>query len=159
MLGLQSCAATGLIKRIDSVDVDPSVFEGLGCLKDFVYDIDFIDNPSFEIHAARKIPHAYRQQVKEELDSMEKQGVIRKITEATPAVSPMVVVKQRGRIRICMSYGVTNPLKHWKKSHQKSTDLPYSANSIVRRASGRYSCRNALRSFSRLLHPGVAIVA
>lgn len=64
--------------------------------------IDFIENPSFEVHAARKIPHAYRQKVKEELDNMVRQNVIREVTEATPAVSPMVVVKQNGRLRICI---------------------------------------------------------
>lgn len=102
ILGLQSCDSTGLIKRIDDVAIDPSVFNGLGCLKNFEYDIEFVENPSFEIHPARRIPHAYRQQVKDELDSMVKKQVIREVTEATPAVSPMVVVKQRGRIRICI---------------------------------------------------------
>lgn len=102
VLGLSSCQATGLIKRVDSVTVNQEVFDGLGCLKNYEYDIDFVDNPSFEIHAARRIPHAYRQTVKNELDEMVKQKVIREVTEATPAVSPMVVVKQHGKIRICI---------------------------------------------------------
>lgn len=33
---------------------------------------------------------------------MVKQNVIREVTEATPAVSPMVIVKQNGKIRICI---------------------------------------------------------
>lgn len=33
---------------------------------------------------------------------MVKQDVIREVTEATPAVSPMVIVKQHGKIRICI---------------------------------------------------------
>lgn len=102
VLGLKTCEATGLIKRIDAVKLDQPVFTGLGCLKNFEYDIDFIENPKFEIHAARKIPHAYRQAVKDELDQMVKQNVIREATEATPAVSPMVIVKQKGQIRICI---------------------------------------------------------
>lgn len=100
VLGKNSCEKTGLILRVK--EVNRQVFDGLGCLKDFVYDIDFIDNPKFEIHAARRIPHAYRQLVKDELDQMVKQKVIREVTEATPAVSPMVVVKQKGKIRICI---------------------------------------------------------
>lgn len=40
--------------------------------------------------------------VKEELDAMVKSKVIKSVTEATPAVSPMVVVKQKGKIRICI---------------------------------------------------------
>lgn len=102
VMGKASCEETGLILRVKAIDTSASVFEGLGCLKDFEYDIDFIDNPSFEIHAARRIPHAYRDMVKAELDSMVQQKVIREVTEATPAVSPMVVVKQHGKIRICI---------------------------------------------------------
>lgn len=70
--------------------------------ENYEYDIEFVGNPSFEIHAARRIPHAYRNMVKTELDSMVKHNVILQVTEATPAVSPMVVVKQKGKIRICI---------------------------------------------------------
>lgn len=100
VLGKTSCEKTGLIMRVK--EINQQVFDGLGCLKDYEYDIDFIDNPKFEIHAARKIPQAYKNMVKEELDQMIKQKVIRVTTEATPAVSPMVIVKQHGKIRICI---------------------------------------------------------
>lgn len=100
VLGKASCESSGLIMRIK--EIRESVFDGLGCLKNFEYDIDFIDNPQFEIHAARRIPHAYRESVQKELESMVRQQVIVPITEATPAVSPMVIVKQRGKIRICI---------------------------------------------------------
>lgn len=66
VLGLGSCKATGLISRVDTVAVNPAVFEGLVCLKNIEYDIDFLDNPSFEVHAARRVPHAYRQIVKDD---------------------------------------------------------------------------------------------
>lgn len=104
ILGRNSCEQTGLVLRVKeiSIDQDPDVFDGLGCLKDFEYDIDFIENPSFEVHPARRIPHAYRSLVKDELDNMVKQNVIKEVTEAKPAVSPMVVVKQKGKIRICI---------------------------------------------------------
>lgn len=103
ILGKAGCELSGLIVRVQELkSKEKSVFDGLGCLKDFVYDIDFIEHPTFEIHAARRIPHAYRQLVKEELDSMVKSKVIKPVTEATPAVSPMVVVKQKGKIRICI---------------------------------------------------------
>lgn len=102
VLGLASCTKTGLIKRVSSIKIDEQVFKGLGCFKGFEYDIDLIDNPRFEIHPARTIPHSYRHLVKTELDSMVAQGVIRETTEATPAVSPMVVVRQREKIRVVM---------------------------------------------------------
>lgn len=100
VLGKTSCEKTGLIMRVKAIS--EQVFDGLGCLKDYEYDIDFIDNPKFEIHAARRIPHAYQQKVKDELDKMLRQKVIREMTDATPAVSPMVIVKQKGNIRICI---------------------------------------------------------
>lgn len=102
ILGRNSCEQTGLVLRVKEIITDQQIFEGLGCLKDFEYDIDFIENPSFEVHPARRISHAYRSLVKDELDNMVKQNVIKEVTEATPAVSPMVVVKQKGKIRICI---------------------------------------------------------
>lgn len=40
--------------------------------------------------------------MKEELDNMVKLKVIRPIKEATPVVSPMVIVRKNGKIRICI---------------------------------------------------------
>lgn len=102
VLGKTSCEQTSLIMRVKQITTNQHVFSGLGCLKDYEYDIDFIDDPKFELHAARRIPHAYKQTIKDELDSMVRQNVIREMSEATPAVSPMVVVKQKGKIRICI---------------------------------------------------------
>lgn len=104
VLGKASCEKTGLIKRVKEIRQgdNNSVFDGLGCLKDYEYDIDLVKNPEFVIHAARRLPHAYKDAVKKELDSMVKQNVIKPETGATLAVSPMVVVKQKGRIRICI---------------------------------------------------------
>lgn len=45
-------------------------------MRNFEYDIDLIDNPQFEIHAARMIPHAYREAVKKELEKIAKLNVI-----------------------------------------------------------------------------------
>lgn len=74
----------------------------MGQLKNFEYDIDIIENPKFEIFAARRIPHTMRDAVKNRLDSMEKNNIIKRQTEATPVVSPMLAVKQKGDIRICL---------------------------------------------------------
>lgn len=71
-------------------------------MKNYEYDIDLVKNPEFVIHPARRIPNAYKDAVKKELDYMVKKNVIKPETGATPAVSPMVVVKQNGRIRICI---------------------------------------------------------
>ena len=57
----------------------------------------------FAIHAARAIPFAYREKVKEKLDQMEKDGIIKSMEEkASDWCHPMVVVgKKNGDVRIC----------------------------------------------------------
>lgn len=107
ILGKRTCQELNLIQRpngqnIDYITIDETIYNGLGCLKNFEYDIDLIDNPSFEIYPPRRIAHSIRDQVKNEIDKMEKMEVIKKIMEPTPAVSPMVVVRQKNRIRICL---------------------------------------------------------
>ena len=55
------------------------------------------------VHPPRKIPFTLRQKVKEELDRMEKLGVIRKAEEPTEWVSSLVVVeKPNGKVRLCL---------------------------------------------------------
>ena len=121
ILGLASCEELGLINRVQSVSVNsdhvtPEVFKGLGCLKNFVYVIDLIDTPSFKIIPARRIPYATRDAVKTELDRMVNLEVIKPISEPTPAVSPMVIVrKNNGKLRICMDPTELN--KNNKRRH------------------------------------------
>lgn len=102
ILGRKSCEDLGLIIRVNELKT-ANVFDGLGCLKNFEYDIDLVENPQFEKYPARRIPHAIRQQVKSELDSMVKLGVIRKMdNEVSPVVSPMVIVRKNSKLRICL---------------------------------------------------------
>lgn len=58
----------------------------IGLIKDFVYDIDLVDNPKFTIHAARGVPFAIKGEIKAELDKMEKLGIIKPIDMPTPLV-------------------------------------------------------------------------
>lgn len=105
ILGLDTCEKLGLIARVKTLkesQCTDDIFEGLGCYKDYEYDIDLIENPKLEIKPSRRIPHAIREEVKAELDRMVKLDVIKPETEPTPAVSPMVVVRQKGKIRICI---------------------------------------------------------
>ena len=49
------------------------------------------------------MPLAYKNELKLKLDSMEKDGIISKVTEPTDWVSSMVVVKKpNGKLRICL---------------------------------------------------------
>ncbi|XP_017469225.1 PREDICTED: uncharacterized protein K02A2.6-like [Rhagoletis zephyria] len=108
VLGKSTCEKLKLVKRIETLTIDEDLFEGIGCLKQYIYDIDLIENPKLSICPARKIPHTIRQQVKEELDSMVAQKIIKPITKPTPAVSPMVVVRKNNKIRLCLDPSVIN---------------------------------------------------
>lgn len=71
ILGNKSCQELGLILRINMINVNNNLYNGLGCIKFFEYDIDLIENPSFTILPPRKIPHAIRNDVKKELNQQE----------------------------------------------------------------------------------------
>ncbi|XP_063361440.1 uncharacterized protein LOC134658236 [Cydia amplana] len=115
ILGRKTCEKLNLVKRIDAITINDDLFEGIGCLKQYKYDIDLVDNPKLPICPARKIPHTIRQKVKDELDSMVEQKIIKPVTTPTPAVSPMVVVKKNDKIRLCLDPSDIN--KNLKRRH------------------------------------------
>lgn len=116
IMGKSTCVRMNLMKRIESIEKDnEDLFTGIGCLKEFVYDIDLIDNPNLPICPARKVPHILRKTVKEELDMMVQQNIIIPVTKPTPAVSPMVVVKKGDKIRLCIDPSAIN--KNLKRRH------------------------------------------
>ena len=82
--------------------LNENLFEGLGCIKNFVYDIDLVKNPKFEICPARIVAFKIRDQVKKELDKMVKLYVIEPTNLPTPAVSPKVVVRKDNKFKICV---------------------------------------------------------
>lgn len=105
ILGRKSCVELGLVARVKSLreaeGID-NVFSGIGCLRNFEYDIDIIDNPKLKIHPARRIPYSIREQVKQELDKMVELDIIKPTKEPTPIVSPMVIARRNNKMRICM---------------------------------------------------------
>ena len=55
------------------------------------------------VHPPRKIPVTLRDRVKEELENMEQQGIIKNVTEPTSWVNSMVVNEKKSRkLRICV---------------------------------------------------------
>ncbi|XP_062539031.1 uncharacterized protein LOC134207328 [Armigeres subalbatus] len=95
ILGRKTSVRFNLIARLDEVNMESSLFSGLGCVKGFIYDIDLVENPAFQNDPPRRIPHALRATVKEELDLMLKMGVIEPIAEPTPVLNAMVIVRQK----------------------------------------------------------------
>ena len=101
--------------KVNHIETEQELYEGLGCLKDFEYELEFEDNPIFEAKPVRCIPHAIRNQVKEAIDEMVKIGVIKKVESPTPVVSNLVIAKQKGKLRVCLDPSDVN--KYIKRRH------------------------------------------
>ena len=78
------------------------VFTGLGRLeKPYHIEVDPTVTPV--VNPPRTVPAALRDRVKEELDDMERRGVVRKVEEPTDWVNSMAIVeKPNGSLRICL---------------------------------------------------------
>ena len=84
------------------MEMYPNLFKGVGKIEP-EHHIKLKKDISPEVHPPRKIPASLQQKIKEELDNMEKTGVIRKINEPTEWVISLVVVeKPSGGLRICL---------------------------------------------------------
>ncbi|KAJ8871602.1 hypothetical protein PR048_027929 [Dryococelus australis] len=86
VLGRKTCESLEFIRRLETVDTNDKLFDGIGCLKGFVYDIDLVDQPNLKVHPPCRVPYPIRNKVKEEIDSMVKSNIIAPITEPTTAV-------------------------------------------------------------------------
>lgn len=133
VLGSPSIERLKLISRVYKIDVKRAstsveivkeyhdVFQGFGCIKDVIYDIKLKDDVKPSAAVCRKLPISIRDEVKKELDMMEKEGIITKVTEPTEWAHPIVVTKRKnGKIRICMDPTELN--KYIKRHHYKIPD-------------------------------------
>ena len=80
----------------------PNVFgPGIGLLEGKYHIIDSTHVPVQ--HTPRHIPVAIREQLKNKLEDLTKQGIVKPVTEPTPWISSMVVItKKNGTLRICI---------------------------------------------------------
>ena len=113
LLGLPAITALHLAIRTDSLQMQstaddiqdkfPKVFRGLGTLAGEYHIQLGADAKPHAIFTPRHVPLPLRPKVAEELNRMEKAGVISKVTEPTQWCAGMVVVpKKSGKIRICV---------------------------------------------------------
>lgn len=116
LLGYPAILALGVVKFIDAAErgekqacsaresaPSQDIFEGLGTVGE-EYTIRLKPNAKpFALSVPRRIPIPLYNTVKQELDQMEKQGVIRRITKPTPWCAGLVAVpKASGGYRICV---------------------------------------------------------
>jgi len=109
LLGLPTITALQLLTKVDSIQPGkvqqsfPKLFQGLGTLKGD-YHIQLKPNAKrYALYTARNVPIPLRGKVKQELEHMEKLGVISKVDKPTLWCAGMVIVpKKSGDVRICV---------------------------------------------------------
>lgn len=107
ILSGDACEDLGLLKLINQLVVTEETLknrinrmsQGLGCVKNYPYDLKVRKDIQFPIRPPRRIPLAVREEAKAYLKKMEDMGVIKPVREPTPIVSDLVVVRQNGKIR------------------------------------------------------------
>ena len=80
--------------RQTNINMYPNLFKGLGKMGP-EHHIELKEDILPKMHPPRKIPVHLWEKIKEELDNMEKTGVIRKIDEPTEWVNSIVVVENQ----------------------------------------------------------------
>ena len=113
LLGRPDSVRLNLVARVNSVALNSScdvimkqysdvLGQEIGCIPGS-YDIKIDTDATPVVHPPRSVPAAIRDQVKKELDHLEKCQIIARVTEPTDWVNSMVVVrKKNGRVRICI---------------------------------------------------------
>lgn len=109
ILGIEACDEMKLVQKIDALskkqnllDEYEEVFTGMGEVPG-MYHITLKQDVPPVIHAPRRVPHALRKELQEELKKMEAKGIIKRVTEPTDWVNSLVVVrKPQGGVRVCI---------------------------------------------------------
>jgi hypothetical protein len=111
ILSAQTCKDLQLIQRVNQVAEHkplpdilkeyPDVLKGLGCLPG-KHTIKVDPSVKPVIHPPRRVPIALKDKIKEELDRMEREGVIVRQMEPTAWVNSMVTVVKPNKVRICI---------------------------------------------------------
>ena len=114
IIGLKSCEKLNLIQRVHKINASTPLhtnfpinefndcFGEVGTLKT-TYKIELKDDAKPCIVPPRKVPFAIKDRLHEELNRMEKLGVIEKVEKPTDWVNALVVVeKPNGKLRICL---------------------------------------------------------
>lgn len=125
LLSYATASQLGLIHIINTVDTPPSgrsvadeliesypeLFTGIGKLKDFQVKLHIDTNVQPTCQPHRRVPFHVRQKVEKELQKLEDDDVIEKVTGPTPWVSPIVTPpkpKDPDKVRICVDMRQAN---------------------------------------------------
>ena len=113
--------ATGLVKRLEKTPFYPNVFGASGLLKTDSVKLILADNANPHcVTTARRIAFPLQTKVKEELDRMEKDGVIQKVTTATDHCAPIIPVNNNNNKKTTTKIQQQQQQQQKKKKRQNS---------------------------------------
>ena len=81
--------------------------EGLGQMNTFEASLQLKSEATSKFCKARSVPFAIKQAIEAELDSLQRAGVVEKVTHSKWAAPVVPVPKGDGRLRLCGDYVVT----------------------------------------------------
>uniref|UniRef100_A0A669DPM2 Gypsy retrotransposon integrase-like protein 1 n=1 Tax=Oreochromis niloticus TaxID=8128 RepID=A0A669DPM2_ORENI len=93
------------------VEQHPELFQGIGKLKDFQVKLHINTDVKSTCQPHRRVPFHLRQKVEDELQKLEADDIIEKVTGPTPWVSPIVTLpepKNPDEVRICVDMRQAN---------------------------------------------------
>ena len=86
------------------------LFDGIGTQKNFEGKLHINKNVPPVAQSPGRIPFHMRQKVSEALDQLERDGIIEKVVDASPWVSPLVAIpKKDGDVRLCVDMRMPQP--------------------------------------------------
>ena len=138
-------------------EVEPNVFGTAGVMNTEPVKIKLKENAEpYCLTTARRIPFPIYDKAQKELERMEREGIIRKVTEATDWCAPMVpVIKPNGQVRICVGFKKLN-----LSVMRPHLMLP----NLERYCSQTFNCKNilhtrcSLRVLSNTLRPRISTI-
>ena len=105
-LGLVDVKVNAVVTDPSLIDQYPSVFQGIGNLKNYEVKLHIDEIVTPVAQSARRIPFHLRKKVSSELKKLD---IIEKVEGPTPWVSPLVVIpKKNGNVRLCVDMRMPN---------------------------------------------------
>ena len=132
LLSRSAAHTMGLVFKVDDVGVQESVFENCGRMVGEPVKIVLRDDARpYCLTTARRIPFPIMPKVKAELDRLENDGIIVKVTAPTDWCAPIVpVIKKNGSVRICVD------LKRLNEAVKRETYMLPNLDDIAPKLSG-----------------------
>ncbi len=174
LLGREAAHDLNLINRIEFINSPqtketiqskyPTLFSGLGQMKGQEYNMKLTENATpFAINVPRQVPIPLRQRTEQELQRMERNGVISRVDEPTKWCAPMVVTpKSNDKVRVCVDLTQLNRYVQRENHPLPTTDTTFSklagAKFFSRLDANSGFWQIKLSERSRSLHPGGDIV-